>query len=127
MSPEEMAEGLRILEKAQQSGLLPELLEQLQKDYERAGIVFPIQEQALQKPQISALYSSLRENIYLLLMERFNQYLNLMYAVDVPERDFRTIAPADAVEAAGQLTGLVLAREWQKLEIRRRFRTSGSA
>lgn len=113
--------GRQILEKAWKSGLLPGLLEQMQKDYNRAGSEFPIQDNHISDANLSKIYSGLKENLYLLLMERFDDYLNLMYAVDVPENAFRGIEPRDAVEAADQLSSLVLKREWQKIQLRQRF------
>ena len=53
-------------------------------------------------------------------MERFDQYLNLMYAIDVPEREFKGINVTDAVEVATQVTFLLLRREWKKIEFRTR-------
>jgi hypothetical protein len=38
-----------------------------------------------------------------------------MYAVDVPEREFRTLQVTDAVEVAGQVVLVLLRREWQKV------------
>jgi predicted amino acid-binding ACT domain protein len=113
--------GIQILKNAQNLGLLPSLLEQLQKDYERAGLQFPIQENHMLSADLSQIYAALKENLYRVLMEHFDDYLNLMYAIDVPEKAFKDIQPRDAVEAAAELSGLVLKREWQKIELRRRF------
>ena len=100
---------------------------QLQKDYGRAGLDFPIPEKHLLAEDIPEIFSTLKEGIYRLLMEYFDQYLNLMYAVDIPEREFQGIDPADTVEASHQLSGLILKREWQKIQWRRSSPGSGSA
>ena len=114
-------EGLRILAHARETGLLSSLMAQVRKDYGRAGLDFPIRESDMADKALPELLSSLRDNLYRLLMERFDQYLNLMYAIDLPERAFRQVQPTDAVEVAGQLADLVLRREWQKIAFRQRF------
>jgi hypothetical protein len=119
------AEGLQVLQQARTSGLLHSLMAQLQKDYSRAGLDFPILEKYLLTEDVPEIFASLKEGVYLLLMEHFEQYLNLMYAVDLPERDFQGIDPGDAVEAADQLSGLILNREWQKIQWRRNYPGSG--
>jgi hypothetical protein len=100
---------------------------QLQKDYGRAGLDFPISESQLLTGEVPIIFTNLKEDIYVLLMEHFDQYLNLMYAVDIPEREFQRVDPADAVEAAHQLSGLILKREWQKIQWRRSSPGSGPA
>jgi hypothetical protein len=113
--------GIQVLENAQNFGLLASLLEQLHKDYQRAGLQFSIQENHLLNKDLPEIYADLKESLYRLLMERFDDYLNLMYAIDVPERAFKGIQPRDAVEAAAELSALVLQREWQKIQLRQRF------
>lgn len=115
------AEGLQVLQQARNSRLLGSLMLQLQKDYGRAGLDFPILEKYLLAEDVPEIFASLKEGVYRLLMEHFDQYLNLMYAVDLPEREFQGIDPGDAVEAAHQLTGLILKREWQKIQWRRNY------
>jgi hypothetical protein len=110
-----------LLDHARACGKLSALLTQLRRDYQRANIPFPIREHDLASARPEALLQELRESLYLLLMERFDQYLNLMYAADVPERAFRGVQPVDAVEAAGEVAFLLLKREWQKLGYRTRY------
>jgi len=121
LGAEGSAGGLQVLHKARSSGLLHSLMLQLQKDYGRAGLDFPILEKYLRTEDVAEIFASLKEGVYLLLMEHFDQYLNLMYAVDLPEREFQGIDPGDAVEAADQLSGMILKREWQKIQWRRNY------
>jgi hypothetical protein len=123
---EESAKGLKVLEQAHASGLLNSLMLQLKKDFGRAGVDFPIPEKYLHSADVGQIFSTLKEGIYLLLMEHFDQYLNLMYTVDLPERDFQGIDPRDAVEAAEQISGLILKREWEKIRWRRGYPGAGS-
>lgn len=106
-------------------GLYQALLLQLKKDYERANLHFflPVGE-GREPVSPGELLQGLRESLYLLQMERFDQYLNLMYAADVPEREFRSLSATDPVEAATEVAWLLLRREWQKVSLRSRLGTS---
>ena len=55
-------------------------------------------------------------------MEHFAEYLNLLYIVDVPEREFQYIEVTDAVEVADQVTFLILKREYQKVWYRNKYK-----
>ena len=109
-----------LLEYARESGRLDLLYSQLKKDFERANVSFPSQIFEAAEPDSRELFQALRESLYVLLMENFDQYLNLMYAVDVPEREFKSVQGADAVEVATQVTFILLKREWKKIEYRTR-------
>ena len=114
------SDAFDLLDYARKSGRLPLLLSQLKKDYERANVPFPLRQLKAGDPKTGEILQSLRESLYLLLMERFDQYLNLMYAADVPEREFRAVQLTDAVEVASQVTFILLKREWKKIEYRSR-------
>ena len=116
---------LELISHAMASGRLGVLIRQLQKDYERANIPFPMHDPELSKLNPTEIYQHFRENLYYLLMEDFEGYLNLMYAADVREKDFRNIRPTDAVEVAGQVVQLLLEREWEKIELRERYEGTG--
>jgi hypothetical protein len=106
-------------------GLYKALLLQLKKDYERANLQFFLrlgEGEELVSP--GELLQGLRESLYVLQMERFDQYLNLMYAADVPERQFRSLSAKDPVDAATEVAWMLLWREWQKVSLRSRFGSS---
>ncbi len=114
-------DALNIINRAESNGLLKALLRQLRKDYDRANIPFPIPESdRLDIPPLE-IVQSLQENLYYLLMEHFDAYLNLMYAADVSEREFEKIQPTDAVEVAGEVACVLLKRELKKVELRSRY------
>ncbi len=115
----ETAEAL--LAHAGELGLRPALLAQLRKDYERASVPFPLRDQVAEALSDAAWAQALQESLYLLLMERFDAYLNLMYAADVPEREFRDLQLTDAVDVARQVSLVLLRREWQKVWMRRTY------
>lgn len=116
-----------LLAHAGETGLRTALLAQLRKDFERASVPFPLREMPLEIPTDSEWVQALRESLYLLLMERFDSYLNLMYAADVPEREFRELKVTDAVDVARQVVLVLLHREWQKVCTRSAFDTGESS
>ena len=111
---ESRQKSLILLGEATQKGLYPELLAQLQKDFERANI--GVDFSTGKGPE--ALVAFLHEKIYFLVMERFKDYLSLLYIVDVPERAFKALPLTDVVDAAGDMVYLILQREWQKVQLR---------
>lgn len=103
-----------ILRKAKELNLYDKLVFQLQKDFDRSNIdIIFSHSQIMPSPEM--LTSQLREKIYFLLMERFSDYLNLLYVIDIPESSFKNLKVTDAVEVADQVTFLILKREWQKV------------
>ncbi len=90
---------------------------QLAKDFSLANIPFDL-------PQGIApeeLKSMLHEKVYVLLLERFSEYLNLLYIIDVPEKAFSTIESSDIVTVSEQVSFLILRREWQKVWLKDKY------
>ncbi len=54
-------------------------------------------------------------------MERFPDYLNLLYAIDIPESVFKKVEVTDAVDVSKQITFFILERELQKVELREKY------
>lgn len=112
----------KLLSNAKNAGLFENLVAQLLKDFHLANIPIDIEmgDKALQiSPE--ELKSVLHEKIYRLIMEKFTDYLNLLYIVDVPEKAFKEIQLTDAVEIAEQVTLLVLKREYQKVWLKANY------
>ncbi len=102
--------------------LYPELVWQLRKDFKLANVSTSLSNWEFpEKISPEELISLLQEKIYFLLMERFSDYLNFLYVVDVPESDFKDIPMTDAVELSKEITFLVLKREWQKVQLKRKY------
>ncbi|MFD2588590.1 hypothetical protein ACFSQJ_16785 [Croceitalea marina] len=105
----------QMLSGAIENGLYDELVQQLRKDFEHVNIAFLIGTDV----DSGALETTLKEKIYVLLLEDFEGYLNLMYSIDVPEASFATIKPTDAVDVSEQVVFLVLKRIYQKVYFKR--------
>lgn len=97
--------------------LYEKLISQLQKDFLLANIPIDLTSDMAQEN----LKNVLHEKIYYLLMEKFPDYLNLLYIVDVNEREFKKIEVTDVVEVAEQVSLLILKRELQKVWLKMKF------
>ena len=111
------AKGLDVLEDAVKNSLYPNLVLQLKKDFVLANIDFEISDEIVP----AKLFQKLKEKVYYLIMEKFGEYLNLLYVVDVPERLFKQIQLTDVVEVADQVSGLILKREFQKVFLKKKY------
>ena len=75
--------SLELLESVQQEQLYQKLLMQLKKDFELANV--PINLPLDIAPE--ELKSIIHEKIYFLIVEKFPEYLNLLYVVDISENE----------------------------------------
>ncbi|GAA4276827.1 hypothetical protein [Aquimarina mytili] len=99
------------------SNVYPELLRQLEKDINRAGIEYQIDP----KIQIKDLVVALNDLLLYRLQHAFNAYLNLLYAIDVSETDLRSFTSEKVEDIAVYSTYLILKREWEKVSYRNRL------
>ncbi|MBU2947702.1 hypothetical protein [Zobellia uliginosa] len=106
-----------LLANAEKNELYNKLVAQVIKDFGLANIHIDVTPDILPN-QLKAV---LKEKIYRLIMERFSEYLNLLYIIDVPEKAFKEITVTDVVEVADQVTFLVLKRELQKVWLKAKY------
>lgn len=106
-----------LLQGAESQGLYNKLVTQLEKDFGLANI--PVDFSLDVEP--ADLQATLHEKVYFLILEKFTDYLNLLYIVDVPEKAFKEIQVTDAVEVAEQVSFLILKRELQKVWLKAKY------
>mgnify|MGYP000152860680 CR=1 FL=1 len=106
-----------LIQQALKELLYTKLIEQLIKDFSLANISFDVPEDIKNKE----LQKLLHEKLYVLIMEKFNDYLNLLYVIDVPEKVFKEIKVTDVVEVAEQVSFLILKREFQKVRLKAKY------
>jgi len=106
-----------LLQNAQEGQLYTKLVVQLKKDFSLANIPIDLADNVTP----NKLKTFLHEKIYYLILEKFTDYLNLMYVIDVPERAFKQIQVTDVVEVAEQVSFLVLRRELQKVWLKEKY------
>ncbi|MFK7048408.1 MULTISPECIES: hypothetical protein [Flavobacterium] len=106
-----------IISEAQKEELYHKLIEQLRKDFllanenlDIADSITPIE-----------LKIQLHKKVYLLVQNKFNEYLNLLYIIDVKEDEIKKLDGFNLAELAEQVSYLILKREWQKVWYRNRY------
>ena len=63
----------------------------------------------------------LHEVVFKLINEKFAEYLNLLYIIDVSEEKIKQLDGSDALKLSDQVTFLILQREWQKVWYRNAY------
>lgn len=106
-----------LLSEAQKEQLYTNLVEQVNKDFTLANesldfdsSVTPIN-----------LKLGVQDKVYSLIQHKFAEYLNLLYIIDVSEKEIKSLNGSDLAELAEQVTFLILKREWQKVWFRNRY------
>lgn len=108
-----------LVEKANQLDLYSKLVHQLNKDLALANIDLDFAPDVLP----TSLKLLLQEKIYKLIQEKFMDYLNLLYIIDVSEEDIKKLDGNDVVQLSENVMFLILKREWQKVYYRNLYST----
>ena len=106
-----------LIEEANNLGLYKKLIKQLNKDFLLANIDLDFDEDILP----TSLKLILHETVYTLIQEKFSEYLNLLYIIDVPEQEIKQLNGSDVVLLSNQVVFLILLREWQKVWYRNTY------
>ena len=106
-----------LIEEANQSDLYTKLIQQLNKDFLLANIDLNFHEEILP----SSLKLLLHETVYKLIQEKFMEYLNLLYIIDVPENKVKDLDGDDTLKLSEDVAFLILKREWQKVWFRNKY------
>ena len=100
-----------LVQKASKEDLYQKLIQQLNKDLMLANINLEFDDDILP----TSLKLMLHETVYKLIQEKFTDYLNLLYIVDVSEEKVRQLDGNDTLKLSEQVSFLILKREWQKV------------
>jgi len=103
-----------LITKATSLKLYQKLIIQLNKDLLLANIDLEFDEQTLP----ISLKLVLQETVFHLIQNKFSDYLNLLYQVDVSELKIRQLDGDDIEKLSEDVTFLILQREWQKVSYR---------
>ena len=107
-----------LVDEANELDLYKKLVLQLNKDFLYANIDLDFDEDILP----TSLKLLLHETVYKLIQEKFTDYLNLLYIIDVPEQAVKQLNGDDTVTLAAQVSFLILKREWQKVWYRNKYK-----
>ena len=113
----EMSEGLVLLESISEKHLYTDLITQLNKDFMLSGarVEFDI------NTSPEELVRTLRNRIEHLILHDFNDFLNLLYVVDISEYEVKKLDTEQAGKLADELTVLLLKRLWKKVWYRHKL------
>jgi len=100
-----------LIEEAESLKLYKKLIVQLNKDLLLANIDLEFDIDTLP----TSLKLVLQETVYHLIQNKFSDYLNLLYQVDVSENKIRQLDTEDVINLSENVTFLILQREWQKV------------
>lgn len=92
------------------------LLEQLEKDFNFAGVPIQIRKNCAPGKLVEILQQEIRK----LILYDFAGYLNLLYRIDVAEKEIKGIDGSDISLLTQEVCFLILKREWQKVWMRSR-------
>lgn len=106
-----------LVQKANETDLYQKLIQQLNKDLSLANIDLEFDDEVLP----TSLKLLLHETVYKLIQEKFTDYLNLLYIIDVSEEKIKQLDGSEIVLLSEQVTFLILKREWQKVWFRNRL------
>jgi len=100
-----------LVDQADKLHLYKNLVRQLNKDCLLANIDQDFDEDFAP----SDLIVSLQEIVYHLIQEKFTEYLNFLYIVDVAEEKIKQLDGSEVLNLLEQVAFLILLREWQKV------------
>ncbi len=106
-----------LIQEANQFNLYNNLIRQLNKDFLFANIDLDFEEDIL-PPSLKLI---LHETIYKLIQEKFADYLNLLYIIDISEKKIKQLDGSDTLKLSEQVAFLILRREWQKVWYRNNY------
>lgn len=105
------------MEKAAHLDLYQNLVRQLNKDFLLANLELDLHEEVLP----SSLKLVLQDTVFQLINQKFTEYLNLLYIVDVPEKEVKQLDGFDVVKLSQEVTFLILKRELQKVIFKAKY------
>ena len=106
--------SLVFLQEIENKHLLLDLIQQLNKDSQLAGLDVHFDASSTSGKLVKELYDVLVN----LMCNDFRNYLNFLYRIDISEQNVKSITETDPEQIAKIVTLLVLKREWQKVTFR---------
>lgn len=94
--------------------MLPEMILQLRKDFEMSGLDFELTENATPEQLVHYLSGKVAH----LIRTDYGTYAGLLYRIDVPEHKIAAIKTGNLDELIGEITQLILEKQWQKVWFR---------
>jgi hypothetical protein len=109
--------SIELLHQINSEKLFIKLIEQLNKDLQLANIT----ESFNLTVSILELKKGLSELLLKLISHKYDDYLNLLYRIDVPEKELATIKASSLDDSIEIICFLILKREFQKVWFKNRI------
>lgn len=106
-----------LISEAESLKLYHKLIQQINKDFLLSNIDLDFDENILP----SSLKYLMHEIVFKLIQEKFAEYLNLLYIIDVSENKIKQLDGSDTLKLSEDVTFLILQREWQKVWFRNTY------
>ncbi|TRZ46492.1 hypothetical protein DMZ48_03635 [Robertkochia solimangrovi] len=114
---EEVTGIYELLSLAEEKKLYRDLIRQLNKDFKFANLEADYEEDI----HPVTLKQLLHETVFNLINQRFADYLNLLYIIDVSEAKVKELDGSDILKLSEAVVLLILKREWQKVWFRYKY------
>lgn len=108
---------IEVFSKIENENLLPKLIEQLNKDFQLANI----NEQLAPELVIAEVNAALNKILYSLMTKQYDDYLNLLYRIDVSEKELTLIKGIDLKDNLNEIAFLIIKREFQKVWFKSKY------
>ena len=118
MMPPVPMDAFSLLDRALSENLYEQLLHQIQKDFGLANASISLEKNCT--PEI--LQNILLDKIFELINHRFDDYLNVLYLMDVSETEVKSLSGHDLQLMAQEVVFLILKREWKKVWFRNHYK-----
>ena len=102
---------VQLIDQVQKENLLIKLVQQINKDASLVGLDFYLNENST--PQNIVL--NLQNLLIDLINKNFSDYINLLYRIDVPEKEIIKLQGLKISVLTEKVAILILRKEWQKV------------
>lgn len=110
--------SLQLLNQIQNEDLLKKIIQQINRDINLVGIDYSMDENSSPINLINNLQNFLKE----IMQNRFKDYINIMYRIDISENKLIEIHDSDVDILSQKVTLLVLQKELQKVVFKNKIR-----
>lgn len=111
--------SLELLIKLESNRLYTKLIEQLNKDLQMSNLDYKF-ETTIIPAELKKMLNELLNN---LIKNNYDDYLNLLYRIDISEQTLLKLKPKSIEDTIEQITYLILKREAQKVWLKQNFST----
>jgi len=108
---------LELLDKVVDENLYQNLIIQLNKDFQLSNV----NERFDLLCESNQLKNTLATVLLKLITKQYDDYLNLLYRIDVSEKELLTVKSNDLEVIVEQITYIILKREYQKVWFKNKF------